>query len=219
MATDGSRFVESNATPQRLVGAIRQLVRAVRPLREADGVPRAELALALRCAQRRPAREDDQPLLVADLVVVRADALPGRQLVHREAEPLGADERPDALVARCGSRRGSSSSYVNSRRRGSTLIARRPSSRRRLLAGSSAGRPVRQGACRACRCPGRRRRTGCARAESMQRRARPTQRRARRRAPEGKQTVSPAASSRSPSGVRRVGSPAMTMSHSSTPWW
>ena len=37
--------------------------------------------------------------------------------------------------------------------------------------------------------------------------------------PAGKQATSPARSVRSPSGVRRVGVPSTTSSHSSTPWW
>jgi hypothetical protein len=75
-------------------------VRAVRPLREADRVPGAQLPLPLRRPQGRCALEDDQPLLIAELVVVRADALPGRQLVDREAELLGAEQRTDAQIPR-----------------------------------------------------------------------------------------------------------------------
>jgi hypothetical protein len=75
-------------------------MRALRALREADRVPGAQLPLPLRRPQGRCALEDDQPLLVAELVVVRADALPGRQLVDREAELLGAERRADPLVAR-----------------------------------------------------------------------------------------------------------------------
>ena len=68
--------------------------------REEGAVPGLELALALGCAQGRPAGEDDQPLLLGVLVVVRADAQAGRELVDRQAELLPADERADARVGR-----------------------------------------------------------------------------------------------------------------------
>jgi hypothetical protein len=72
---------------------------------EEGAVPGLELTLAVRRAQRRPPHEDDQPLLLGVLVVVRTDAQAGRELVQRQAELLAADERPDAGIARSVSRR------------------------------------------------------------------------------------------------------------------
>src|SRR5205085_4524668 len=59
--------------------------------READDVAGREPLRAARATEGRAALEDDQPLLVAVLEVVRADALPGRELVERAADQPGAD--------------------------------------------------------------------------------------------------------------------------------
>src|SRR3954452_3390525 len=61
----------------RRVATVRHLVRSVRALGEADEVALLQLVLALGIAQRRPAGEHGQPLLLGMLVVVRADALAG----------------------------------------------------------------------------------------------------------------------------------------------
>src|SRR4051794_25472696 len=52
---------------------------------KADHVPRLEVVLAAGVAERRRPLEHDQPLLLGVLVVVGADALPGRQVVDRAA--------------------------------------------------------------------------------------------------------------------------------------
>ena len=78
------------------------LVRAGGAGREAHGVARLqlflELAVAVGAAQRRPAAQHEQPLLGAELEVVGADALAGREVVDAAADPGGADQRrePDA---------------------------------------------------------------------------------------------------------------------------
>src|SRR4051812_32455156 len=51
-------------------------------------------------AKRRAAFEHDQPLLVWILVVVRADCLARRELVHRAADLVGPDLRAEAVPAR-----------------------------------------------------------------------------------------------------------------------
>src|SRR3954451_23027029 len=81
----------------RLVAAVEHLVRARGPRREADDVAALEGLLALGVAQDDRPVEDDQPLLAAVLVVVRADALAGRQLVDRRAHLRGADPRSEAV--------------------------------------------------------------------------------------------------------------------------
>ena len=81
----------------RLVAGVGHLVRAGRAGREADRVARLqhllELAVAVGAPQRRPPREHEQPLLRAELEVVRADALARRQVVDAAADALRADER------------------------------------------------------------------------------------------------------------------------------
>src|SRR5262249_62433591 len=68
-------------------------------------VPRREPALALGRARVGRPDEHDQPLLFGVLVVIGADAQPGCELVHREAELLTADQRPDADVTGAVARR------------------------------------------------------------------------------------------------------------------
>src|SRR5262249_24508706 len=88
-----------------LAGLVRHLVRARLARRKEGAVPRLEPALALGRAQGGPADEHDQPLLFGVLVVIGADAQPGCELVHREAELLTADQRPDAGVTGAVARR------------------------------------------------------------------------------------------------------------------
>src|SRR5437763_633892 len=59
--------------------------------REPDCAAGDEPLGAARAAERRPARQHDQPLLVPVLEVVGADALPRRKLVERAADQPGAD--------------------------------------------------------------------------------------------------------------------------------
>src|SRR5688500_5674906 len=75
----------------RLVRVVAHLMGSVRPFGEAHDVTGAELVLAVRSAQRRPAADDDEPLLVAVLVVVREAALAGLELVQAGADLLAAD--------------------------------------------------------------------------------------------------------------------------------
>ena len=89
-------------------------MRARRAFREADDVPGAQLVLAVGNPQRRPARDDEQPLLGAVLVVVGERALARLELVDGRADLLGAEPRPEAGRAPrrspAGSVRSSSSS-------------------------------------------------------------------------------------------------------------
>src|SRR3954449_1433206 len=112
-----------------LLGLVEQLVRALGALREEDDVEGREPLGALRRAQRRRALEDERPLLLGVLVVVRTQRLAGRQLIdagpgvlrpqalaeaaHARAEPLGvlgvvgelrvgdADAPHGRIVSRC----------------------------------------------------------------------------------------------------------------------
>ena len=93
-------LVGENRDPRHPFAAVRHLVRAVRPLGEEDDVAGRELVLAVGVAQRRTAAEHDQPFLEAVLVVVRADALSGGEVVHRRAERRSAEQRPHADVRR-----------------------------------------------------------------------------------------------------------------------
>src|SRR5437764_485899 len=77
--------------PDGLLGQVRDLVRAAGAGREADDVAGDEPLGAARAAERRPALQHDQPLLVPVLEVVGADALPRRKLVERAADQPGAD--------------------------------------------------------------------------------------------------------------------------------
>jgi hypothetical protein len=70
-------------------------VRPLGPFREADDVTRAELVLALRVAERRSAGDDEQPFLVAVLVVVRERPLARLDLVEARAELDAADPLSD----------------------------------------------------------------------------------------------------------------------------
>src|SRR5438552_1096329 len=82
-----------------LVLAVLDEVRTGRPLRKPGEVARLELLLAARAPQRRPPREDDQPLLAAELVVVRPRLLTGRELVHAAAEEACAEPAADGRDA------------------------------------------------------------------------------------------------------------------------
>ena len=89
----------------RRLGPAADRVRAGRPLGEADDVAGPQRPLALRRPQHRVAAEDEHPLLVRVLVVVRADRLARRQLVDRRAQLRGAERRPEARRAGAEARR------------------------------------------------------------------------------------------------------------------
>ena len=81
----------------------------------------------------------------AVLVVVRTDALAGRQLIDRQPELLGPDQRPDARIRRVVARRGSSSSFFTSTsKRLTSLTTRPPSSRPARRVARGAGSPARR---------------------------------------------------------------------------
>ena len=65
---------------------------------EADDVTLAELLLALGRTQRRTAAEDDHPLLVRVMRVVRPEPVARLELVHAPADQLGVDVRADPRV-------------------------------------------------------------------------------------------------------------------------
>ena len=89
------RLVREDQDAHRLRRVVAHLVRACGSIRETDDLAGLERALAARVAQRRPAGDNDQPFLAADLVVVREALLAGRQLVEAHAELLGAEARAD----------------------------------------------------------------------------------------------------------------------------
>ena len=71
-----ARLVGQQHFTRTVSGALFVSLCAPRAFREADDIAGLEHVLALGMAERRPAREDDRPLLAAVLVVVRANALP-----------------------------------------------------------------------------------------------------------------------------------------------
>jgi hypothetical protein len=82
-----------------LLGVVAQLVCALLAEREAHGLALAQLARALRRAQRRaPAQHQDQ-LLVGVVEVVRVGGLAGRQLPEAAADQLGPEVVSDAGAA------------------------------------------------------------------------------------------------------------------------
>ena len=85
--------------PHRFAGCVPHVMCPRRPGREADDVARLEHPLAVGAAERRAARDDDQPLLVGPFEVVRADRLAGRQVVDGHAEPGRPESRPEAGCA------------------------------------------------------------------------------------------------------------------------
>src|SRR4051812_38519641 len=80
------RAVRPDEDARRLVAAVRHLVRTGLTHRAEGHVPGAELAFAVRCSHGRPSRQDNDPLLLAALVVVRAHALARGQLDDVERE-------------------------------------------------------------------------------------------------------------------------------------
>src|ERR1044072_3001647 len=99
-------LVRPDAHADRVGGVVGDLVRAFLAGGEERAVPRAELLLTRRRPQRRAALENDQPLLLAALVVVRADALPRPDAVDRQPELLRGDQRADADVVGAVAGRG-----------------------------------------------------------------------------------------------------------------
>src|SRR3954447_10193671 len=83
--------------PHGLRAAVGHLVRARRAGREGHHLERAQLRLALGRAHDHDPVERHQPLLLRILVVVGADALPGRDLVDRSADLGGPDLGAEAV--------------------------------------------------------------------------------------------------------------------------
>jgi hypothetical protein len=81
---------------RRILGPVLERVRAIRPLGEADDVTRTKLALTLGRPHGRRPGDDERPLLVAVMEVVRERALPGRELVQARSNVLGANPRADS---------------------------------------------------------------------------------------------------------------------------
>src|SRR5215204_2160508 len=101
VGVDGHRRVALRGEHQQADGhlaAVRQLVRAFRALGEADDLAGLQGLVAARPANRQRAVENDEPLLVAVLVVVRAIALASPELVDRAAEHRSADRLAEAEV-------------------------------------------------------------------------------------------------------------------------
>jgi hypothetical protein len=70
-------------------------VRAGAASHEAGDVPFNELSFPLWCAQRRTAANDDEPLLVRVMEVVRPELLAGSNFLHVSGEEFGADPLGD----------------------------------------------------------------------------------------------------------------------------
>jgi hypothetical protein len=68
-----------------------------RAFRKHGDVSRFQLPFTVWPAKRGPTGDGDQPLLAAELIVVRPGLLPRRQLVEAAAEQLGSE----ALADRC----------------------------------------------------------------------------------------------------------------------
>ena len=83
-------MVETIRTREHALRAIGHLVGPFGAVDEADQVALRELALAVRVAQGRRSRQDEQPLLLDVLVVVGTDALAGIELVDGCPHLLGA---------------------------------------------------------------------------------------------------------------------------------
>src|SRR5436190_117648 len=88
------RDARPHQDPRGRVAVVEQLVGALGALGEEDDVVGREPLGALRRAQRRRAGEHERPLLLAVLVVVRAQRLAGRQLIDAGPGVL----RPQALA-------------------------------------------------------------------------------------------------------------------------
>src|SRR5262245_48186692 len=84
---DGQRALGREDEHARRLGApVDQLLGALWPLAEDDDVAVRELALALRGAQRRSPRYDEQPFLHAVRVVIGPRLLAGRELIEARPE-------------------------------------------------------------------------------------------------------------------------------------
>jgi hypothetical protein len=67
--------------------------------------PPFERRFAFRSSKRRRSRDDDQPLLVAPVEVIRADCLSRRKFVNRQPEPRRTQDRPELRRSDAKSRR------------------------------------------------------------------------------------------------------------------
>src|SRR5262249_51708098 len=85
--------------PHRLLGLVADLVGALGAAREEDRVERLEPLLAAGVAQGRVALQHQQPLLLADLVVVRAGRLARPPLPEPRARALGPERLAPREVA------------------------------------------------------------------------------------------------------------------------
>ena len=85
--------------PHGLVAPVRNLVRALDPGRERDHLAGLQLAPPFGCAQAGPARDHDQHLLLGRVPVVRADRLPGIELIEARAEVRAAGLPPEPGAA------------------------------------------------------------------------------------------------------------------------
>src|SRR5262249_49010014 len=82
----------------RGVGVVADLMRAFLAARKAHDVAFLQDLLALVRAERRPAAQDDHPLLVRVVRVVRPEPIARHDLVHAAADQLGADVLADPGV-------------------------------------------------------------------------------------------------------------------------
>ena len=82
---------------RRPAAAIVERVGAVFALGKADDVARAQLALAPRRAQSGRARDDDGPLFVADVEVIRPELVAGLELVERATPERGGESLAETL--------------------------------------------------------------------------------------------------------------------------
>src|SRR5581483_6367107 len=88
-----------------LVAGVVYAVRAGRPYREAHDIARFQSRFAFRSPKRRRSSNDDQPLLVAPVEVVRANRLARRELVDRHPDPGRTKHRPELRRSGAKSRR------------------------------------------------------------------------------------------------------------------
>src|SRR5439155_24744115 len=80
------------------IGAVADLVRAVLASHKTDDIALVQVLLALCCAQRGRSPDDEEPLLVRVMSVVRPEPISGLELVHASTDELGADARADPRV-------------------------------------------------------------------------------------------------------------------------
>ena len=74
------------------------LVVPVLPSPEDDDITLLKILFAVGGAQRRLPPDDDEPLLVCMVRVVRPEPVPGLELVHAAADQLGVQPSPDPRV-------------------------------------------------------------------------------------------------------------------------